>query len=305
MSGPDGEINEMKSANPFPAPSTDLRNYVFSDERVKFRGDQNLVGVILRMARLARIQIFPFKSMDAQSVEQALVLPGGALQHDRQFALVDAMGELVNGKRTPLIQRIRSRFDFQQRTLTCTIDGRSIVFQVDAERAALEQWFSDCFPEPVTLVEDPDKGFPDDPEAPGPTVLSTATLETIAHDWFADLTVEEVRNRFRANLEIDGVEPFWEDRLYAQAGQTVRFTIGGIALLGTNPCQRCVVPTRDSQTGARYQNFHKIFRERREETLPAWADRSRFNHFYRLAVNTRPGNTGGLIRLGDRVEICG
>jgi uncharacterized protein YcbX len=247
------------------------------------------------MAHLARIQIFPFKSLDAQSVEQALVLPSGALEHDRQFALVDALGEIVN----------RSRFDFQERTLTCTVDGHSRVFQVDAERAALEKWFSDFFSEAVTLVEDRDKGFPDDLEAPGPTILSTATLETIARDWFADLSVDEVRNRFRANLEVDGVEPFWEDRLYAQAGQTVRFTIGGVALLGTNPCQRCVVPTRDSRTAARYQNFHKIFCERREKMLPAWADRSRFNHFYRLAVNTRLAEAGGSIRVGDRVEISG
>ncbi len=255
------------------------------------------------MARLARIQLFPFKSLDAQSVEQALVLPSGALQHDRQFALVDAQGEIVNGKRTPLIQRIRSCMDLKERALTCAVDGRSNVFQVDAERAALEQWFSACFPEPVTLVEDREKGFPDDIEAPGPTILSTATLETIARDWFPDLTVDEVRNRFRANLEIDGVEPFWEDRLYAHAGQTVRFAIGVVALLGTNPCQRCVVPTRDSRTAARYAEFQKIFRAHREETLPAWADRSRFTHFYRLAVNTRLAGAGGSIRVGDRVEI--
>jgi uncharacterized protein YcbX len=255
------------------------------------------------MARLARIQLFPFKSLDAQSIEQALVLPSGALQHDRQFALVDSQGEIVNGKRTPLIQRIRSHFGFEERTLTCTIDGQARTFQVDGERAALEQWFSACFPEPVTLVEDRENGFPDDREAPGPTILSTATLETIARDWFPDLTVDEVRNRFRANLEIEGVEPFWEDRLYAQAGQTVRFAIGDVALLGTNPCQRCVVPTRDSRTAARYADFQKIFRARREETLPAWAERSRFNHFYRLAVNTRLADAGGLIRVGDQVEI--
>jgi hypothetical protein len=48
----------------------------------------------------------------------------------------------------------------------------------------------------------------------------------------------------------------------------------------------------------------KIFEARRYETLPYWATRSRFDHFYRLAVNTRPlpGATG-TIHVGDDVQI--
>jgi hypothetical protein len=122
--------------------------------------------------------------------------------------------------------------------------------------------------------------------------------------WFDGLAPGEVRRRFRANLEIDGVEPFWEDRLYSDEGGAVRFQVGDVVLDGTNPCQRCVVPTRSSETGERYDEFARIFESRRYETLPYWATRSRFDHFYRLAVNTRPvPGKEGTIRVGDEVTI--
>src|SRR5581483_2540325 len=98
------------------------------------------------------------------------------------------------------------------------------------------------------LVENLVNGFPDDLNAPGPTVISTATLRTVA-SWFPGLTVDDMRLRFRANLEIDGVEPFWEDRLYGEQGESVTIRIGRVTIEGVNPCQRCVVPTRDPSTG--------------------------------------------------------
>ena len=65
-----------------------------------------------------------------------------------------------------------------------------------------------------------------------------------------------------------------------------------VVLEGINPCQRCIVPTRDSRTGEPSPDFAQIFRARRAETLPPWANRARFNHFYRLAVNTRAPSFG-------------
>ncbi len=151
-----------------------------------------------------------------------------------------------------------------------------------------------------------DAGFPDDLESPGPTVVSTATLRTVA-GWFAGLNEDEVRRRFRANLEIDAegndLPPFWEDRLCGPAGQATRFRVGDVVFSGTNPCQRCIVPTRDAATGDAWPRFAKAFAQAREVSLPAWAERSRFDHFYRLAVNTRLAGAGGRIRVGDAVEV--
>ena len=124
------------------------------------------------------------------------------------------------------------------------------------------------------------------PFSPGPTIISTATLEAIA-SWYPGLDVEEVRLRFRTNIEISGVPAFWEDQLFAEPEDTVNFQMGNVQFMGINPCQRCVVITRDSQTGETDLKFQKTFVTQRQTTLPEWAERSRFNHFYRLAINTR------------------
>jgi uncharacterized protein len=257
------------------------------------------------MPYLARIAVYPIKSLDSLPLSTAQLLPDGGLQHDRQFAIRDANGKFVNAKRTAAIHGIESCYDPATRSVELglrTTAGRQS-FCIDADRQALENWLSRHFEMPVTLHEDAQQGFPDDLEASGPTLISRATLEAVAN-WFPGLSLDEVRLRFRANLEIDGVEPFWEDRLYTTAGSTVQFRIGGGVLSGTNPCQRCVVPTRSPSTGDIIAGFAKIFSERRETTLPAWAERSRFNHFYRLSVNTRT-LTAGLLSVGDELTIVG
>jgi uncharacterized protein YcbX len=127
-------------------------------------------------------------------------------------------------------------------------------------------------------------------------------LATVAQ-WF-NLSINEARLRFRANLEIDGVDAFWEDRLYAEPGRVVRFRIGSVELLGTNPCQRCAVPSRDPASGDAISGFAKTFAGRREQSLPRWAVAARFDHYYRLAVNTRPA-VAGQLHVGNEVTILG
>ena len=260
------------------------------------------------MARLVRIAIYPIKSLDPRVVETARVLPSGALEHDRRFAFVDVAGRFINGKRTDKVHTVESDCDPAARTVLLGTRGTAERrrFHLDEDRSALEDWLSEHFGVKVTLVENEDTGLPDDADAPGPTVLSTATLKTVA-SWFDGMSLDEARLRFRANLEIGGVEPFWEERLYTADGQVVRFEIGSVTLEGTNPCARCIVPMRSSTTGALNSEFKKTFMDRRPATLPAWAERSRFDHFYRLAVNTRPapGFSGGTLHVGDEVRIVG
>src|SRR5262249_50901999 len=195
------------------------------------------------MPRLARIVIYPFKSFDGLDVPEARVLPSGALQHDRQFALLDARGEWVNGKRTPRIHLLRSVVNMADRRIRLSAGGPAREFGIDADREALEGWLSEFLGMAVRVTENSDAGFPDDTVSPGPTVVSTATLGGVAA-WFGGLPFDEVRQRFRANLEIEGVDAFWEDRLYGEEGDAVRFQIGDVLLEGTNPCHRSPLPTR-------------------------------------------------------------
>jgi uncharacterized protein len=75
------------------------------------------------MARLARINIHPVKSLDAYSVERAVVLPSGALAGDRRWAMRDLQGEIVNGKRMPQVHRLRTTFEPQTGRISIRVEG--------------------------------------------------------------------------------------------------------------------------------------------------------------------------------------
>src|SRR5688572_3286129 len=135
------------------------------------------------MPTLARILVYPIKSLDPIRVEHARVLASGALEFDRQWAIVDASGKFINGKRTPLVHRLRTSFDERIERVTFQFEGRTASFHLSNELEALESWLSEVFGQSVRLLENAYGGFPDDTEAPGPTVISTATLETVA-SWF-------------------------------------------------------------------------------------------------------------------------
>jgi uncharacterized protein YcbX len=258
------------------------------------------------MPRLHRINIFPIKSFPGHSVTAAQVLASGGLKHDRRWALVDRDGQFVTAKRTARMHLLRARFAEDYRSVTLSVAGESDerMFSLEGDRLDLAKWLSDFFGLELSVAENTSGGFPDDTDYPGPTVVSVATLETTG-SWFDGLPLDDVRQRFRANLEVEGVEPFWEDRLVGKPGSAVPFAVGAVTLEGMNPCQRCPVPTRDPSTGEALPEFAKRFARAREATLPAWAEPSRFDHFYRLAVNTRlgVGYSSGVLHVGDEVKL--
>ena len=252
---------------------------------------------------LGRIRIYPIKSLDGIEVAEAGIATGGILENDRVYAIFDEAGRVVNGKRTARIHQLRSAFDEGLKEVRLWEDASPVQFALDAPER-IGRWLSDFFGFPVSLRRDPAAGFPDDREAFGPTVVSEASLQTV-RDWFPNLSLEGVRLRFRTNLEIAGGEPFCEDRLYGAPGELKPFRLGEVAFLGHNPCQRCVVPTRDAVSGEPVPDFQKRFMERRRLNLPEWANAQRFNHFYRFAVNTSipPTEAGKRLRTGDPVGL--
>jgi uncharacterized protein len=264
---------------------------------------------------LDRITLFPIKSCDGIDVQSAAILPSGALQHDREFAIIDADQKIVNAKRTGAIQRLRSTFNLADRTISIGLQpglpdpelqpglqlGRQpTTFHLDGDRQPLEQWLSDYFGFPVTLIQNTETGFPDDLASPGPTIVATASLEAVSQ-WYPGTDVAEMRRRFRTNLELGGVAAFWEDQLFDQAEIPRLFTIGPVQFEGINPCQRCIVPTRNSLTADTTVQFQKTFLAARAASLPIVVNRDRFNHFYKLAVNTRipPSEAGKRLNLAE------
>lgn len=269
------------------------------------------VSRTMTTSTLSRATVYPVKSLDPHPVDRVTVLPGGGLRHDREFAIVDANGNYVNGKREPATHRLRSRFspsedgDGPSLSLRPTDAEAWREFSLAAgERGPLESWLSDYFGYGVRVERDARGGFPDDTHAAGPTVVTAGTLETVA-SWFA-FDAAEARRRLRPNLVVDA-PAFWEDRLYSSTDRerVVPFGVGEATFEGVNPCQRCVVPSRNPETGAETPGFRQQFVEKRRETLPEWAGEAWFDHHFRLMVNTRvpPGTVGETVAVGDEVVI--
>jgi uncharacterized protein YcbX len=285
------------------------------------------VGLPRLPPRLLNIRLHPIKALDPLHVMEARIGPNGGLELDRVWALYSADGRWVNGKRTAAIHLIRAAYAADIRSVTLTVPGdrrqipaMTFAFPDDTEGAA--EWFSMYF-EQAIQVRYTREGFPDDGLAPGPTIVSTASLAAVC-EWFPGMALDEARRRFRTTLEIDAdsgpqarhtnghartpemLPAFWEDQLFADSeSSVVRFKIGDVALEGSNPCARCPVPARDSQTGANDDGFQKRFIDLRRAQLPPWAPAERFDHFYRLAINTRIPSTecGKLLRVGDALVL--
>lgn len=274
------------------------------------------------MARISTIAVHPIKGLQPEEPRRIEVAESGRLRYDREYALFSQDDEYVNGRRNPEIQRIRSGFDFDAGTVTLWTDEDPSRrrFHLDDDRRELEQWFSDFFGESVTL-EAAHTNYTDNAGAlsrkmistPGPSIVSEATLSEVA-SWFPDLIdgPEEMRLRMRPNLVVEGVPPFWEERLYAEEESLVNFTIGDVAVQGLRPLPRCSVPAQDPDTGELLETFVKRFTKRRRETFPEWGDPDLLGAHdeldageYYLAVVTRipPSEWGKHIAIGDTVSI--
>ena len=252
--------------------------------------------------RVERLTVYPVKGLDGVSLEENRVLDGGTLRYDREFALFDSDDEVINGKRTDRVHDLETNFDPATRTLTVETpagERRSFALEEGTDEAAA--WFSDFFEVDLSLERDTDLGYVDR-RSMGPSVISTATLEEVA-SWFEGMTVESARRRLRANVEVSGVEPFWEDRFVGDSAPA--FEADGVRFEGVTPCGRCVVPARDPDTGDPLPEFRERFVEQREETFPLWADEAAFDHFYTLMLiaSVPEADRGATVAGGDPVAV--
>ena len=264
------------------------------------------VSIEYEAGTVSRINVYPIKSFPGVTVASSRVLDSGALQWDRRLALVEPDGEFVSLKRVPELFGIRA--DFQLDVPAVRIwTGHSVTartFHLDDDRESLGDYLTCLLNRQIEIVDCPLAGFPDDPDANGPTIVSVATLQVVA-DLFPGMSLEQVRWRFRTNIEIDGVPPFWEDRLFASKREQHPFRVGGVTFGGVKPCQRCSVPSCHPVTGERTQAFATIYAALRKAMMPDWTNLKRFDHYYRLATNTVLLDRGpeGVIRTGDSITL--
>lgn len=257
------------------------------------------------MPKVIRIWLYPIKSLDGVRVPAANILPTGALQDDRRWALFGEDEQILNAKKSADFHTLRVAFQPRAWEVTFRSEKTDESLSTDLNRDWQGPLDLICrhFGHEVHVREDLRVGFPDDLDSPGPTIVSLGSIRRVA-EWFS-LPEDEVRRRFRANIEVDSEEPFWEDRLLASGKAKQPFRMGAAHFLGVNSCQRCIVPTRNSQTGEAISGFQKRFAEMRAAEFPATTPPEHFDHFYRFSVNTQidPNTHAWKILIGDDVVI--
>lgn len=256
-------------------------------------------------AIVSRIRIYPIKSLDPVELQEAEV-GTHSLRHDREFAMVTRDGRFMNGKRSGRVNELKAVYDIPNYRVTFSdrLGGSMRSFHLLNDQSDAEQFLTNFFGEPVSLVRNEEGQLMDIPTASSVTILSEATLQSL-HEEFSDRSLEDVRLRFRAAIELGGVTPFWEEMLVGEPGIGMRLSIGDVEMIGVSPRARCNVPPRDPLTGITDKTFIKRMMKHREKTLPKNSHLPAYGNLYHLTINTYIPVTqkGKWLRVGDEVKI--
>jgi uncharacterized protein YcbX len=201
------------------------------------------------------------------ALPSAQVGPRG-LPFDREWMVVDARGAFVTQRTRGELARVATAFEadllrldapgLPPLRLPLAVDAaaRSVAVRVwrwsgpaldaGAEAAA---WFASLLGLPCRLVRrHPDVPRPAGSHAPGGTVGFAdaypvlACTEASLADLNARLALPVTMGAFRPNLVVTGGEPWSEDGWGS-------LQVGRARLQNVKPCARCVIPTRDPDTG--------------------------------------------------------
>jgi hypothetical protein len=248
-------------------------------------------------ATVTQLSIAPVKGMRLVSVDELTVEPSGA-RGDRAFCVVDPKNVQQLTTRTARLQQIVPSWDgsilvlrfpdgtvvaeppvFGAQVSTANYEGRPVRGRlVDG---ALAEAVSEHLRRPVRLfAHDAGERLADDAPV---TLMSGASLAALAAE--LDGTVPDAR-RFRMTIAIDGADA-WEE--HGWQGRTI--AVGGALLRGLEPVPRCVVTTRDPDSGRTDLPVLAALarlRGKRDVTFGLWCE------------VLEPG----AVRLGDRVRLA-
>ncbi len=148
------------------------------------------------MPILRRIAVFPIKALTGVTVSEVALTGGGALEYDREYALFDSSDGYVNGKRHKDIHRVAAQFDLSNGSVDLRVDGEPdwSTFALLEEQPEIAAFLGERLGLDLVLRRNASSGYPDDTDAWGPTIISTATLQEVAK-WFPGLDINSVRRR--------------------------------------------------------------------------------------------------------------
>jgi uncharacterized protein len=270
------------------------------------------------MLKLTQINIYPVKSLDGFSPDSAIVEKRG-LQHDRRWLITDPNGMFLTQRTNPKMAMLRA-----------TIEGDCLVIQEkdkpsndfkipintegplspvtvwdDTMKAAsvskeINGFLSDFLEKDVLLVKMPDttERRVEENYNRGNDIVSFADgypFLIIGEASMADLN-ERLNDplsirRFRTNFVFSGGTPFQEDNFQ-------NFKIGDVDFMGIKNCARCVLITRDPDTGVKGKEPLLTLQNYRQKGTKTMFGQNLIWDFEKSATNHNP-----IIRVGDTITL--
>ncbi len=232
------------------------------------------------MLQITQINIYPVKSLDGYSVETAVVESRG-LRYDRRWLITDEKGTFMTQRTEAKMAQLKAiiedeayliiyekvnekhriKIPIQQTAQSFEVevwDDKVNAFRISDEADAFLSHFLGKKCHLVTMQATSKR--PIDPDfALGATdevsfadgfpmlLLGEAAIEYLRTQFsegseLQGASVRELVRRFRPNLVFSGGNPHDEDHFK-------HFRIGDVAFVGVKPCGRCVLTTRDPDTG--------------------------------------------------------
>ncbi len=249
-------------------------------------------------AHVAAIWRHPIKSHGREELARTLLTEGRCIPWDRRWAVAHEMAQIdadnpqwvacnnfSRAAKAPKLMAITARVDLRRQVVTLSHpELPDLTFDPDADPGALIQWVMPISPLnralPAQVVRVAKTGMTDT-DFPSISLINLASHTALE----AQLGRQISPNRWRANLFLDGLEP-WQERDWI--GKTIR--VGRAELQVREHITRCLATTTSTRTG-----------ERDADTLGALQAGWGHRQFGIYAVVTKTGD----LRQGDSIEVLG
>ncbi|HRI80409.1 MAG TPA: MOSC N-terminal beta barrel domain-containing protein [Cyclobacteriaceae bacterium] len=256
---------------------------------------------------ISGIRIYPIKSLDPVELNE-IEVGTRSLLFDREFAMLAEDGRFVNGKRTGKVNTLQARYDIKNYlvSLNDRKGGAVRTFHLVDDKQKLENFLSNFFDLPVTIIHNEEGALMDIPVESSVTLMSDATLLSLQSD-MPSHSLEDLKLRFRPNLMVAGVDRFWEEELFGEPGTGIEFLVGNVRMIGISPRARCNVPPRNPLDGEQDKSFIRTMMKSRADTLPKGSKLLKYGGLYQLTVNVYIPETekGKIFRIGDEIKVIG
>jgi uncharacterized protein len=299
-------------------------------ELIYFKSKFYLCGKIKKiMLKLTQINVYPVKSLDGFSPDSAIVEKRG-LQHDRRWLITDTDGMFLTQRTNPKMAMLRATIEgdclvIQEKNkpsndfkIPINTEGSLSPVTVwdDTVKAAsvskeVDGFLSDFLEKEVRLVKMPDTterrieenynrgndivsfadGYPF-------LIIGEASMADLNEKIIAPLSPESRRDfvplnirRFRTNFIFSGGKPFQEDDFK-------NFKIGDVDFMGMKNCARCVLTTRDPDTGVKGKEPLLTLQEYRQKGTKTLFGQNIIWNFDKWANNAQPE-----ISVGDIITL--